>query len=76
MGDLSYPVYATHIIIMRIVSLIAAPFQFGLVGRMSSTGAVVMAAITTSALLYTFYDVPVRRWLTLRLKRAERTVSG
>lgn len=71
-GDLSYPVYAIHIIVMRVVSLIATPFHFGLAGRLSCTVAVVIAAITTSALLYTCYDVPARRWLTYRLKRSAR----
>lgn len=71
-GDLSYPIYVIHIIVMRIVSLIATPFHFGLAGRLASTAVVVIAAITTSALLYTFYDVPARRWLTFRLKRAAR----
>ncbi len=72
-GDLSYPVYTVHIIIMRIASLISTSYQFGLAGRVSTVAFVTMATITTSALLYTFYDVPVRRWATFKLRRAART---
>lgn len=71
-GDISYPLYATHYPLVRAI---------GLAGRRLSDAAgahLLVAAVGTAALVafsaavYVAYDVPVRRWITARI-RAGRT---
>ncbi len=62
-GDLSYPVYALHYPVVRIVGLVGLKFGFPVVGRLSVVAVSTVLVVGSAGITYAFLDVPVRRWL-------------
>ena len=63
LGDISYPVYAIHFPLLFMFNHVAE--KMGLAGT-SVLWVFMPCLIAGSALLYHFYDVPVRRFLSAR----------
>ena len=74
-GDMSYPLYATHYPLVRAVGLAGRRLTDSVAGHFLVAGLGTAAMVLFSAAVYAVYDVPVRHWITARL-RTGRSGSG
>ena len=74
-GELSYPVYAVHAPVVRIVATLAASHHLGLLTKLALLPLSIGCIVGLSAIAYVRVDVPVRRFLTRRLNLS-RSQSG
>ncbi len=63
-GDLSYPVYALHYPVIRVVGLLGLKLGFPASGRLSVVAVSTLLVVVGSGVIHAVIDVPVRRWLT------------
>jgi len=63
-GDLSYPLYATHLPLLRAICFVAVKWDLPLAGRMAVAGAGTLVVVAAALLFYVYFDVPVRRALS------------
>ena len=75
-GDLSYPVYAIHAPVVRIVATLAASRDLALPTKSAVLGLSVLAIIGLAALVYAKVDVPVRSLLMRRLNGRRLAPGG
>ena len=68
-GDLSYPVYALHAPIVRIVTTLTARYPLDLWSRLAVLLVALVCIVGLAALVYAKFDVPVRRVLMRSLAR-------
>jgi peptidoglycan/LPS O-acetylase OafA/YrhL len=76
LGDLSYPLYAIHLPLLM-AGMRAARF-FWPTGAASfvAAGGVVFGLVGLALLTQRFYDVPVRRWMTVKFRTRRSRVSA
>jgi peptidoglycan/LPS O-acetylase OafA/YrhL len=71
-GELSYPIYAIHYPIVRVVTNVLKHRSLSVGGRLAVAAAVLVVVCVLAGALWQFYDKPVRRWLNVRLSTASR----
>ena len=68
-GNMSYPLYATHYPLVRAIGLLGRRLSDTVAAHLLVATAGTAALVVFSAATYAVYDVPLRRWITARLKR-------
>lgn len=71
-GDLSYPLYALHYPLLRVATVVSAPFHLEVAGRIAMVMTTALLIVVLSAFAYALYDIPIRKWLSARLKGRSR----
>ena len=71
-GDLSFPLYALHVPVLKSVKLFGMPLK-GAFGDAGFAVICISATVLMSWGTSYAYEAPVRRWLTLRLSRRRKT---
>jgi peptidoglycan/LPS O-acetylase OafA/YrhL len=71
-GELSYPIYAIHYPIVRVVTSMLKHSLLSAVGRLAVAAATLAVVCLLAGALWQFYDKPVRHWLNVRLSAASR----
>lgn len=71
-GNLSYPMYALHYPIVRVVSVAARRVELSVAARLSFVAVLTVFILAFSALVYSKCDEPLRAWLT-RLRRQSQS---
>lgn len=69
LGDLSYPVYAIHAPIVRIVTTLTTQYQLNFWSKFAVLIVSLVCIIGLAALVYAKFDVPVRRFLMRNVVR-------
>ena len=67
-GNMSYPLYATHYPLVRAVGLLGRRLSDTVAAHLLVAASGTAAMVLLSAAAYAIYDVPLRRWITARLK--------
>lgn len=75
-GDLSYPIYALHYPIIRVVGLLTLRMSLPLAGRLGIAVVSTVLIVIAASVAYACLDVPVRRWLTAKAVQAFPVRSG
>ena len=68
-GEISYPLYAIHYPIVRAVSFLLGKYHVAVPGRLAAFAITVVVVLVAAWLALRFYDEPVRRYLSRRLRR-------
>lgn len=71
-GELSYPIYAIHYPIVRVVTSMLKHRGLSVGGRLTVAATALVVICLLAGALWQFYDKPVRRWLNARLSAASR----
>ena len=69
-GNISYPMYAIHYPIARLIGVIVIKMNLSSLGRVGFFLAGLILIIAISALIFKYYDEPVRGWLSSRPRRS------
>lgn len=68
-GDLSYPVYVMHFLVVRAVTLVAGGLALSSPARLGVTLAASVVIVGVAGVIYVVYDAPIRRWLSAQVQR-------
>lgn len=68
MGDISYPLYLVHYPYLYTFYAWVKNNDLSFVEALPGAGLLIVAAVATAWLCMKFYDVPVRKWLTEKLR--------
>jgi peptidoglycan/LPS O-acetylase OafA/YrhL len=75
-GKLSYPLYAVHYPIVRLIGFVLLHHSVSIAGQLAVVAISVVGLTILGWIVFRFYDQPVRRALTLRLLPASGARSG
>lgn len=63
-GDLSYPLYAMHYPLVRVLCVVGVKLDLPVIGRVGFALIGILAIAAVSLAAFRFYDQPLRSWLT------------
>ena len=65
-GDLSYPIYALHYPLIRVIGVVTLKYGPSLVGRIGIAAISLTIIVMSAWVVYAAIDAPIRRWLTVK----------
>jgi peptidoglycan/LPS O-acetylase OafA/YrhL len=74
-GNLSYPLYAMHYPLVRLLGVIGLKLHLSAWGRLGFALAGLAGLVVIGTAAFHFYDQPVRSWLTARRRARSATVG-
>lgn len=75
-GELSYPLYATHYPFVRVVGTTVRRFDLPPLLNLSIAAVTTVGLSALALFVFNTYDVPARRWLTMRIGRRKAPADG
>jgi peptidoglycan/LPS O-acetylase OafA/YrhL len=75
-GNLSYPVYALHYPLVRVLCVVGLKLDLPVLGRVGFALLGILAIAAASIAIFRFYDQPLRLWLTSLHRKPGRSFSA
>jgi peptidoglycan/LPS O-acetylase OafA/YrhL len=70
-GNLSYPLYAMHYPLVRLLGVIGLKLHLSTAGRLGFAAAGLAGLVVASLMAFLFYDRPTRTWLTAKRRKGK-----
>lgn len=75
-GNLSYPIYALHYPLVRVLCVVGLKLNFTVLGRVGFALLGILAIAVVSLTVFRFYELPLRLWLTSLHRKPGRSFSA